>query len=100
MLHVILPSQALRFGAEGTTPQRRLMIAVLQRALDDCDASLTPRTVRADAYKDPRTLGQALAFIESRDRTWPYSFDNICDAVGLDADTIRLTILRRLARRA
>jgi hypothetical protein len=31
--------------------------------------------------------------VESDDRTWPFSFENICEAVGLDAGTLRNGLL-------
>ena len=92
MLHVMLPSQYPGgTGRDIARPWRRLMLAVIQTAVDDCTSPRTP--------SDPRAFAQALAYLQSRDRVWPYSFDNICEAVGLDADGIRRTITKRLATR-
>jgi hypothetical protein len=64
--------------------ERRLMIAILEDAVD---------TYRKQAgAHDPR--GQQ-AFLEAEewfddvDRTWLYSFENICDVLDLDADYLR-----------
>ena len=97
MLHVILPSQHL--VARGRTvaePQRRLMLAVLQTAVDDVAAGgADERAVAGDA----RAYHQALAYVDSRDRYWPFSFENICEAIGLDADGIRRMVLEHSRQR-
>src|SRR5213593_1506914 len=74
--------------------ERRLMIAVLEDAVD---------VYRKQAgARDPR--GQQLfhdaeVWIEDPDRTWLFSFQNICDVLGLDADYLRRG-LRVLKERA
>ena len=90
MLHVMLPIQYLqRADAVLVAPQRRLMMAVLQTALEDCDWKGPMDLGRVRARRDARTRLQALAYVESRDRSWPFSFENICEANGLDVDGIR-----------
>jgi hypothetical protein len=32
--------------------------------------------------------------VESRDRSWPYSFENLCETVGVDAAYLRREIER------
>jgi hypothetical protein len=32
---------------------------------------------------------QAIAYVASTDRAWPFSFENRCDALGLDAPALR-----------
>jgi hypothetical protein len=39
--------------------------------------------------RDPAARARALAYVMSCDRCWPYSFENLCEAVGLDADYLR-----------
>ena len=64
--------------------ERRLMIAVLEDAVD---------VYRKQAgARDPR--GQELfqaaeVWIEDTDRTWLFSFQNICDVLDIDADYLR-----------
>lgn len=90
MLHVVLPSQHLaRRGRTVGEPQRRLMLAVLQTVVDDVHGG------RA-AVGDARACTQALAYVESRDRSWPFSFENICETIGLDADGIRRSLRHNL----
>jgi hypothetical protein len=93
MIHVILPSQHLTTrGRTLAEPQRRLMLAVLQTAVDDVAAGDAD-----DVAGDARAYHQALAYVDSRDRYWPFSFENICETIGLDPDGIRRS-LRRNAR--
>jgi hypothetical protein len=30
-----------------------------------------------------------MAYVASRDRSWPYSFENLCETIGVDADLLR-----------
>ena len=92
MIHVMLPIQYLQRAEGGLAkPQKRLMLAVLQTVLDDCRGTAHARagTATASACPDRRAFHQAVAYLESRDRAWPFSFENICEAIGLDADGIR-----------
>jgi hypothetical protein len=82
----LLPSQFFdrirrRTEHEG---ERRLMIAVLEDAVD---------VYRKQAgSRDPRgqqLFTEAEQWIEDSDRTWLFSFQNICDVLGLDADYLR-----------
>ena len=100
MLHVMLPVQYLRAADAGLAqPQRRLMMAVLQTALDDCQGTAYARATGTERA-DGREFRQAIAYLESRDKSWPFSFDNICEAMGLDSESIRRTLLRRAAAAA
>ena len=98
MIHVLLPIQYLpRTEGRLDGPQRRLMVAVLQTAIDDCQGTATARALGLSVKPKSRAAREAIAFFESRDRAWPYSFVNICEAIGLDADALRRTISQRLA---
>jgi hypothetical protein len=98
MIHVLLPIQYLpRPTGRLDGPQRRLMVAVLQTAIDDCQGTATARALGLPVKTTSRAAREAIAFFESHDRTWPYSFVNICEAIGLDADTLRRTMSQRLA---
>lgn len=51
------------------------MAAVLRAVVEDaCDAA---------------TRKAALAYIESTDRLWPFSFENLCEALDMDAGDVR-----------
>src|SRR5881409_106123 len=64
--------------------ERRLMIAVLEHAVD---------VYRKQAgAKDPRgqqLFQEAEVWIEDSDRSWLFSFQNICDVLDIDADYLR-----------
>jgi len=88
--------QLLRDAQAGLArPQKRLMLAVLQAVLDDF--AWTRPGERPATPRDRRTRLQAAAYVESRDRSWPYSFENICEATGLDFDGIRRALRPHIA---
>jgi hypothetical protein len=75
------------------TPEQRLMAAVLEEAL---------RCLQGKAYVPGRPLAAtdrqrrrlpvqqaATRWFASQETAWPFSFENICAALGLDADTLR-----------
>jgi hypothetical protein len=64
--------------------ERRLMIAILEDAVD-----VYRKQVGA---KDPRAqqlFREAEEWIDDPDRTWLFSFQNICDVLDLDAEYLR-----------
>jgi hypothetical protein len=95
MIHVLLPEQYLRkAGTHRIEPQKRLMLAVLQTAVDDCLGSRT-RQARGLPRPGRKEHEDARAYVESTDRSWPFTFENLCEAIGLDAGWLR----RRLTQR-
>ena len=82
-LDIVLPPQY--FGPRRRqAPEQRLMIAVLQDALD---------CVQKHRFaKDPqrrRLFQAAKQWFLSDERDWPYSFECICGAIDLDANAVR-----------
>ena len=72
-------------------PERRLMLAVLEDAIDAYLGNAgAPRGIRLARFKE------ASNWFRSEDTEWPFSFVNICDACGLDAATIRRMLRRRV----
>ncbi len=74
-------------------PHRRLMAAVLKTVVDDY------RDVgRRAAWDSPpatsRCVHEVVDYIASSDRTWLFSFENLCDALGIDPDCLRQTLQR------
>jgi hypothetical protein len=55
------------------------MAAVLRAALDD---------VREGTARE-----SALAYVQSQDRDWPFSFENICEALDMDAGNVRRQLI-------
>jgi hypothetical protein len=71
-------------------PTLRLMEAVLAASVSDYYRHLTapgPETLHAHVL--------ARQWLESTDRAWPFSFENICEALNLEADAIRESLLVR-----
>ena len=88
---VILPQQF--FGGPRSdsdfSPEKALMLAVLEDAIRCFQEYF--RTTRAR----PRMLSrQAERWIRTRDWNWPFSFNNVCEALGIDPDCMRDALLR------
>jgi hypothetical protein len=79
---VLLPDQ-LRRRAE-LDPERRLMVAVLEQGVNDY--------LRHAGAREPRELElwhEIEAWVEDRDASWLFSFENICHVLDLDPDYLR-----------
>lgn len=84
---IVLPAQQTT-RIRQLTPERRLMIAVLDDAIHS--------VVKYRFAKDG--LGRRLFALEtewllSEDTRWPYSFECICDVLDLDAGAVRTELL-------
>jgi hypothetical protein len=44
---------------------------------------------------DRKAYESAKAYLTSTDRTWPFTFENVCDALGLDAGSLRRRLIGR-----
>ena len=85
MVEIKVRTRSLRQGRFGE-PHQRLMAAVLQTAVDDC----RHRVYRgAPSSSD---LRRAVVYVASRDRGWPFSFENLCEALSLDAEVLRRSL--------
>jgi hypothetical protein len=93
----LLPSQYLDRTRRRTEHdgERRLMIAVLDDAVHVYRTQLGARDGRAR-----QLFREAEQWIEDTDRSWLFSFENVCDILGLDAEYLRrgLRALRDGAR--
>jgi hypothetical protein len=78
----ILPVQF--HAARAARPERRLLLAVLNDALDTYrkHADLPGRRHR-------RLFAETEQWLFSDDVAWPFSFMNLCHALGIDADWLR-----------
>src|SRR5689334_15088920 len=83
----ILPEQFFRPAA--LPAEKRLMLAVLQEALSDLQRSADGRTPRARRLAD-----EVDAWFVADDDGWPFSFVNVCHALGLDASAVRSHLAR------
>src|SRR5438045_9477921 len=61
--------------------ERRLMIAVLEDAVD-----VYRKQAGAQDARGQQLFHEAEEWIEDADQTWLFSFQNICYVLGLDAD--------------
>jgi len=68
---------------------KRLMAAVLQTVVDDCRGTAYRRAAGCGTTRNVRGAVQAVAYVASRDRAWPFSFENLCDALDMDAGWFR-----------
>jgi hypothetical protein len=64
--------------------ERRLMVAILADAIGCFQKNLLARN-----GKRRRLFLEAEEWIRSEDVVWPFSFRNICDMLGVDADALR-----------
>ena len=91
----ILPTARIRPDrAHDVTPHRQLIAAVLQTAIDDCWDSFCPGSAGYGTRSAGRRFRAARVYMLSKDRVWPFSFENLCDALDLDARTLRRALLR------
>jgi hypothetical protein len=65
------------------------MAAVLQVVVDDLRGSVYRHAAGYGASTDIRRRRAALAYVARRDREWPFSFENLCDALSLDPGRLR-----------
>jgi len=90
MIEVMLPVQYLQAAdRRRMEPEKRLMAAVLQAVLDDFRGSVYRCAAGFPPATDRRAYVQARAYVASTDRTWPFSFENVCEALGLDPTVLR-----------
>jgi hypothetical protein len=70
--------------------ERRLMLAVL---IDAIHAATAHRPTSSQIQSERAWLRER-AWIQSEDKSQPFAFANICDALGLDASYVRHRVLR------
>ncbi len=89
---IVLPAQ-LRYRS-AISGEERLMLAVLRDAL----GRFQKYAFASDRYHR-RLFREANEWIHDRDRVWPFSFENICDVLGIDCDYVRAQLERWKGRR-
>ena len=84
----LLPTQHadLCRRSEPVQPERRLMLAVLS------DAIVLFQTRGSPAQR--RDVESARRWILADDRSWPFSFVNVCDTLGIAFEPLRRTLVR------
>ncbi len=83
---ILVPSQFFdRRQVEGSAqPEKRLMLAVMEDAIATFQKSL-PEANR----RQRRLLRETEEWIRATDRSWPFSFENICAALDIEVDYLR-----------
>ena len=84
------PVTAQWWATPSLRPEQRLMRAVLAEAL--ADLNVVGGVVRP--HLNIKRRQGVLAWFVSHDRSWPCSFENICDAIDLDPDRMRAALGR------
>lgn len=70
-------------------PEAQLMLAVLEDAIATCR-----RHWEKSQARQPKEFRDALAWLESTDRSWLYSFENVCEILALPPAATRAGLLR------
>jgi hypothetical protein len=82
---VILPSQFFGpMGSGGLRSEQRLMLAVLVDAIN-----ILQRWNRMGSARKRRTFTDAAQWILMKGTNYPFSFDNVCDALNIDSEMLR-----------
>jgi hypothetical protein len=79
----VAPAEDLESPAT-STPERRLMIAVLQSAVECLEKHRFATDSRAR-----RLFEEAQVWLHSDETEWPCSFEHICDVLELNASAVR-----------
>jgi hypothetical protein len=66
-------------------PEEKLMFAVLTDAIE-----CFQKYYGANAHRRRRLFTEAETWISSWDSSWPYSFENVCEALNIDPNYLRL----------
>ena len=82
---ILLPSQFFSATPAGMErPERRLMLAVLEDAI-----STLLKHGGSGRARARRLVREAEQWIHARNQDWPFSFENICSVLNLDAAALR-----------
>lgn len=89
---VVLPGQFPGERDKGLKGgERRLMAALLS---DGIEAYVKQATASEVKIRRSRTKFDATEWIDIRDESYVFSFDNVCDCLGIDAEYLRLGLQR------
>ncbi len=78
----------------GLVRERLLMLAVLEDAIDTYRRYARARGERHHLFDEVRD------WVDSADRSWLFSFESICDTLGLDAAHVRRGLRASIARQS
>ena len=84
----VIKSERQQHKLSGVRPEPKLAAAVFYQAVNDL------RKLQHERRQPGRVLyADARNWVASNNRSWPYSFLNVCDALHLTADLIRAKLL-------
>jgi len=92
----VLPAQVsggVRWDADTSGP-RALMLAVLVDAVRCIENGRWQRR-----FGTRRLAAEAEAWVRCDRADWPFSFLNVCEALGIDVDAMRRLVIRRACSR-
>ena len=79
--------------SEVISPERGLALAIVQQALNDLASHRFARGRRGQ-----RLYWEAYGWVAADDRVWPFSFVNLCEALGLEVEPLRRRVLDPMTR--
>lgn len=91
-LTAVLPEQF--FPTPSTALQSRGELALMRAVLEDALLCLEKQFV-SRTRQTLQLAREAEQWVWSSDASWPFSFVNVCAALGLDSDCVRLQLTRR-----
>lgn len=82
----LVPAQYFdRIGSDiAFQPEKRLMLAVLEEAI-----ATFQRHVGSTSPRSLRLVEDVEEWTDARGQDWPFSFENICEALNLEAEYVR-----------
>ena len=87
----LVPTQYFdRVGADAAfQPEKRLMLAVLEEAI-----ATFQRHVVAGTRRSQRLVEEVEEWVDGRGSDWPFSFENVCAALDIEAEYLRSGMAR------
>jgi hypothetical protein len=92
---IIMPSQYWADPRLTAEPERRLMLAILEEAVNTY-----ARNAHRPGGRAMRLTREARLWFDSRRTDWPFAFQSICDTLGLEPSVIREAVQRTVAAAA
>ncbi len=85
---ILLPAQFLNGRGQPRTPERDLLLAFLRTSVHDLNG-----------HANAEDRASALEWVASTDRKWEFSFENVCEQLGMVPEAIRDGLLKRNGKR-
>ncbi len=90
---IMLPSQLLSPDEEGLDAgERKLMAAILSDGIE----AYIHQSLNSETHKS-RVRQEIIDWIETEDTEYIFSFDNVCESLGINPEYLRLGLYRYIA---